>query len=303
MIRTQEEYTEALDFIDRDMELYDYDLSQKMTSYEYNLYLQDTEYYLNFLYEKTRVLEDIIEYLEYYSQLKIKQLKTEIQKNEYVLNSAVDKYTNKDYITYKPEWASSISQKVLDRDGSEIPLAKINNNTISAGEDKSNYAVIKSMVRTSDTSSYSNNADNYLNSNMYLSVYNLDEPQIINEEITIEVNNGTNINTADWEAINCSVEFLGQTNNNKLSFKLTADTNNKTQENFNYNNFSGSNLNKLTSETYSYNSAADINNNQTNIANKKNKQYDNQYIIDVLKQQKIKSDNKSKSDKIAIANG
>lgn len=303
MIRTQEEYTEALDFIDRNMELYDYDLSRKMTSYEYNLYLQDTEYYLNFLYEKTRVLEDIIEYLEYYSQLKIKQLKTEIQKNEYVLNSAVDKYTNKDYITYKPEWASSISQKVLDRDGSEIPLAKINNNTISAGEDKSNYAVIKSMVRISDTSSYSNNADNYLNSNIYLSVYNLDEPQIINEEITIEVNNGTNINAADWEAINCSVEFLGQTDNNKFSFKLTADTNNKTQENFNYNNFSGSNLNKLTSETYSYNSAADINNNQTNIANKKNKQYDNQYIIDVLNQQKIKSGNKSKSDKIAIANG
>ena len=303
MIRTQEEYTEALNFIDRDIELYDYDLSQKMTSYEYNLYLQDTEYYLNFLYEKTRVLEDIIEYLEYYSQLKIKQLKTEIQKNEYVLNSAVDKYINKDYIAYKPEWTNSISQKVLDRDGSEISLAKINNNTIFAGEDKSNYAVIKSMVRTSDLSSYSNNANSYLNSNIYLSVYNLDGPQIINEEITVEVTNGENINAADWEAINCSVEFLGQTENNKFSFKLTADTNNKTQENFNYNNFSGSNLNKLTSETYTHNSAADINNNQINIADKKNKQYNNQYIVNVLKQQKIKNDNKLKSNKIATANG
>ena len=303
MIRTQEEYTEALNFIDKDMELYDYDLSQKMTSYEYNLYLQDTEYYLDFLYEKTRVLEDIIEYLEYYSKLKIKQLKTEVENNEYVLNSAIDKYTNKDYITYKLSWDNSISQKILDRDGSEIPLANLKNNIISAGTDKSNYAVIKSVIRNSNLNSYSNNVNEYLNSNMYLSVYNLDSPKTIEEELIIEVMDGTNINSAEWESINCNVEFLRKIEDNKFGFKLTANTNNKTRENFNYNNFSGSNLNKLSQENYSYNSTIDINNNQNNIADKKNKQYNYQYISNVLKQQKIKNDNKAKSNKIATANG
>ena len=41
MIKTQEEYINACDFIDSDMELYDFQISEKMNSYEYNLYLQD----------------------------------------------------------------------------------------------------------------------------------------------------------------------------------------------------------------------------------------------------------------------
>ena len=51
MIRTQDQYENACNFIDSDIELYDFMLSERMSSYEYNLYLQDTEYFLNFLYD------------------------------------------------------------------------------------------------------------------------------------------------------------------------------------------------------------------------------------------------------------
>ena len=56
MIKTLAEYKSALDYINTDLEMYDFELSDKMTSYEYNLYLQDIQYYLNMLYEKYRVL-------------------------------------------------------------------------------------------------------------------------------------------------------------------------------------------------------------------------------------------------------
>ena len=73
MIRTAKQYKEAKDFIDKELELYDYALSEKMTSYEYNLYLQDTQYCFNILYEKLRVLEDLIEYLDYYKDAPIEE--------------------------------------------------------------------------------------------------------------------------------------------------------------------------------------------------------------------------------------
>ena len=82
MIRTANQYKEAKDFIDKELELYDYALSEKMTSYEYNLYLQDTQYCFNILYEKLRVLEDLIEYLDYYSKVKIDKVKKDIAEKE-----------------------------------------------------------------------------------------------------------------------------------------------------------------------------------------------------------------------------
>ena len=92
MIRTANQYKEAKDFIDKELELYDYALSEKMTSYEYNLYLQDTQYCFNILYEKLRVLEDLIEYLDYYSKIKIDKVNIKGRSSISVLYRSLDLY-------------------------------------------------------------------------------------------------------------------------------------------------------------------------------------------------------------------
>ena len=303
MIRTQTEYTEAVNFIDRDMELYDYDLSKKMTSYEYNLYLQDTEYYLDFLYEKTRTIEDLIEYLEHYSKNKLEQLKEEIKEKEDILEAAVDKYIDKNYVSCRINWKNGNNQVVTDRDGSSLQLATIKDNVISAGANISNQAFIKSIVRTSNQTSYSNNAEQYINNNIYLTVYNLDAPTTIEEEITVEVTDSSNVNDTSFETINCSCEFLGQTDTNKFSYKLTASNNTKEQENFNYGIYSSSNLDSVNTIDYSYNTSKDINSNQNTLAANKNLVYNSDYITSVLSSQKTKQKQKDKSGEIAIANG
>ena len=57
-----------------------------------------------FLYEKTRTIEDLIEYLEYYSKNKLEQLKTEIKEKEDILEAAVDKYIDKNYVSCRINW-------------------------------------------------------------------------------------------------------------------------------------------------------------------------------------------------------
>lgn len=89
MIRTQDQYENACNFIDSDIELYDFMLSERMSSYEYNLYLQDTEYFLNFLYEKIRTLEELCDFLEVSIENKIKSATEEIDKKLSMLENSL----------------------------------------------------------------------------------------------------------------------------------------------------------------------------------------------------------------------
>ena len=89
MIRTQDQYESACNFIDSDIELYDFMLSERMSSYEYNLYLQDTEYFLNFLYEKIRTLEELCDFLEVSIENKIRNATEEIDKKLSMLENSL----------------------------------------------------------------------------------------------------------------------------------------------------------------------------------------------------------------------
>ena len=90
MIKTQDQYTNACSFIDSDIELYDFNLSERMSSYEYNLYLQDTEYFLNFLYEKIRTLEELCDFFDLSLANKIEKATEEIDKKISILENALD---------------------------------------------------------------------------------------------------------------------------------------------------------------------------------------------------------------------
>lgn len=122
MIKTQEEYINACNFIDSDIELYDYQLSEKMSSYEYNLYLQDAEYFLDFLYEKTRVLEELCDYLDNYATSKIKAAQDEIDKKTEELESVLICHETNQNQSVAPDW--DMSYIVVDRNGGTIATAQ-----------------------------------------------------------------------------------------------------------------------------------------------------------------------------------
>lgn len=121
MIKTQSDFDNACNFIDSDMELYDFQLSEKMTSYEYNLYFQDTEYFLNRLYEKIRTLEELCDYLDYYVDTKIGRAKENIDQKIAILESIVLRNKTNEGQISAPTWNQT--ETVTDRDGTLLSTA------------------------------------------------------------------------------------------------------------------------------------------------------------------------------------
>jgi len=296
VIRTSAEYKEALDFIDKDIELYDFDLSEKMTSYEYNLYLQDTEFYLDTLYEKMRTLEDIVEYLEYYSNVKISKLKENIKNKQNVLEKVVDRYTDKTAIAYSIIWDQNSMVDIKDRDGSIIAAAEIDNNgSISAGGERSNYAIIKNIVKKSSHDTYSDNISSCVKDNIYLTFYNLEAPEKIEEELTVEALNNDKVNCIEFEPINCEITFEGLNDQNQYVFKLKCNNATKEYENFNYKVFSESNLDSINNLGFNYNQSQTINKNQAVLTDQLDQKYKNSYLKDIKNYQNIKENQLKKS--------
>ena len=151
MIKTQEEYINACNFIDSDLELYDFQLSEKMTSYEYNLYLQDTEYFLNFLYEKIRTLEELCDYLDDYIDTKIRSAKEHISRTTALLEHSIDSYLNGDICVIDPEWNQNTSSGLTDRNGRQIPVAELNTDWIGAAAQYTNEVKPQRYKTTAET--------------------------------------------------------------------------------------------------------------------------------------------------------
>ena len=241
MIRTATQYKEAKEFIDTNPEFYDYTLSEKMNSYEYNLYLQDTQYYFNVLYEKLRELEDMIEYLEWYSKKKISAARDIINKKEADISNLTvtnnkPKYT---VIRIEPDNSSSI---IMDRDGSVLNKALVTNSgTITSSFIEVDRRKILGAAKKTNQLCDSDNINTFVNDGYYLSSYSLDDPELIEEVLEIELDNNQ-FNRVDYEPINCKIEYLGKNDSNKIELKLTTDIMRKSIKAFNSKPYNGSNL-------------------------------------------------------------
>lgn len=300
MIRTTAEYQSAIEFIKKDIELYDYELSEKMSSLEYNLYLQDTEYFLDFLYEKSRTIEDLIEYLEFYSSEKISKLRRELERSQEVLILSVDKYLDKDFIAISPEWETKSASKIKDRDGSDIPIAVIadDNSILNSGE-TSNEMKAKTIIKDSTIVANSDNISTCIKEDYYIVEYNLDKPQEIIENLIIDIYDTTDVNNVSFNAINCEADFY-LSSDNKITAVLTANNNTKEKQNWNYNKYTNSQLNSVNTTSLSFNRAKDIYSNLSARNDKMVKNSIKHYSKEVKQYQETKNKQLEKSNLISV---
>lgn len=238
MIRTKEQFESAKKFLESSPEFYDYTLSEKMNSHEYNLYLQDTQYYFNCLYEKLRVLEDLAEYLEWYSEKKVLAAKAAIQAKESAETGSL--------LYKRPSFSSNNQKPVYDRDGSIISSAKIEPD----GAVTSNFSIIclnniTALTKASNSDSYKDNLTSFKKDGMYISEYRLDYPMVIEETLEVELESQSDFNRVQYTPINSELEYLGVFENNKVKLKLIADCMEKSKEAFIHEAFKGSNLDSI----------------------------------------------------------
>ena len=238
MIRTKEQFESAKMFLNSSPEFYDYTLSEKMNSHEYNLYLQDTQYYFNVLYEKLRVLEDLAEYLEWYSEKKVLAAKAAIRAKESAETGSL--------LYKRPSFSSDNQKPVYDRDGSIISPARIE----PEGSVASNFSIIglnnvTAITKASNADCYQDNLSNFKKDGMYISEYRLDYPMVIEEILEVELESPSDFNRVQYTPINSELEYLGVFENNKVKLKLTADCMEKSKEAFIHEAFKGSNLDSI----------------------------------------------------------
>ena len=288
MIRTSAQYKSAKEFIDKDLELYDYALSEKMTSHEYNLYLQDTQYCFNVLYEKLRTLEDIIEYLDYYSSTKIEKIRREIAAKEAAIAQLTNRLANNLAISQPVTWEANSLAEITDRDGSVLQGASIKNNySIISGFIDSNKQTILSVEKKSNLPCYKDNLDFCIANNYYIAFYDLDNPQGIEEELEIELGAPDDFDYVEYEPINCcGIVYSGKNDSNHVILKLIANNMAKGRENFFYDTFKESNLNNINNNSFIYNQGSTVNSNQNILADELDKKLFSDYIYEVTSTQK-----------------
>ena len=286
MIRTKEQYESAKKFIESSPEFYDYTLSEKMNSHEYNLYLQDTQYYFNVLYEKLRVLEDMAEYIDWYSEKKVAAPKKAIYDKE---------CADSDNPLYKrPAFSSDNQKPVYDRDGSIIALANIEPDGIIS----SNFTVLKTnnitaITKTSNADCYKDNITSFKEDGMYISEYRLDYPMVVEEILEVELESPSDFNRVQYTPINSKLEYLGVLENNKVKLKLMAECMEKNREAFNHEAFKGSSLDKIEESTCGLGRGT-LSSNAKALENRLSEIDKTKYLEMVIAYQKLKEVNRPK---------
>lgn len=229
MIRTQEDYENACAFIDSDMELYDFQLSEKMSSYEYNLYLQDTEYFLNFLYEKIRTLEELCAYLENYTDTKIKTAEEEILQKTTALENTINQYMARQERAIVPDWDTTIP--VTDRDGSTIVSVTCHENHLEGAAKKTNYIKPLSVQILEGDMPYARSSD-FIKTGNYFSKHKTKEVKQIKEKLRIFLPENAKYNYIEYQPVNANATV---TRNKKyIDITIVPDTYRKEKEAFSF---------------------------------------------------------------------
>ena len=290
MIKTQDEYINACDFIDSDMELYDFKITKKMSSYEYNLYLQDTEYFLNLLYEKIRVLEDLCDYLEQYAETKISNTKQKININAGLLNKALTIYEDDKTTVVAPEWNRDLSTHLMDRDGSVLPVAESTGTELLSASCKTNLIQQVTIKKNNITDAYSNIVSTTQDS--YFVSYQHTAYIPVEEIVHVILPADAEYNHVDIEPVNCTLTLTKQ--DNDILVVMHPNGYDKELRNFNFVQ-AGSSLDTIVLQEREYDANKTIQQNKQDDLNKQQKQDNINYMHDILLYQDTVLQNNEKS--------
>lgn len=163
---------------------------------------------LNALYERIRVLEELIDYAKIYVNNEIDGVITECRGLLNEIENMNDMHFNdmKNYTVLNVPLINNDSAQYTDRDGTSLETCEIYNNIISLSGTVKDIADIKTVSVSSTEQVYENNPDDLVNNNVYRSHYLLDNVASngVTETITISFGEAKNINSIKIKLSNCN---------------------------------------------------------------------------------------------------
>lgn len=166
---------------------------------------------LNMLYEKTRYLEDAIEYAKEYLKRKDKEFKDEMEAIIIELDELTDSTKNLAYLTLNvPLTQNEVGGKLYDRDGTELESLFKKDKKLCLNNIMQNNYEISSVTSKSDSIVYDSTINTVPKNKNYRAVF-LEEKIAKNgltEELTVNFKSPQKINFLNFDTSNCSIKNI-----------------------------------------------------------------------------------------------
>lgn len=182
-----------------------------LNSNDFNVTFKYIEDSLNFLYEKNRVLEDIIKYSDLYLKNEINNIVAECKS---ILNSIEenrDLIKDNNYVKFSVPLVSEVNSHV-DRNNKVINSTSLYNNTIVSSSNKINsYSPNKVSIKQTDINfNMYNSIDTFFNANSYRSFYMFNNPknEALAESLTLTFDSAVKINKINLNTSNCIIDTI-----------------------------------------------------------------------------------------------
>jgi len=213
MIDTSKYIEDAISFLNnQDVEDLNYQFMYQtnyFNSEDYNYTLYNIETNLNTLYEKTRVLQDVIKYTREYIKQNIYEISDECRSILEAIEDNVDSLKQNNYININVPFLESTGS-YMDRDNKKLPKNAIYDGTITLSGTEKEKLKIKAVNQKNNFKPYKENLANLIQEKEYRSFYMLDAPITngLKEQITVEFETENIINQLNIVTSNCKISNM-----------------------------------------------------------------------------------------------
>jgi hypothetical protein len=207
MLKTSTDFEESVKYMIEDLPLAVADgityQDTTMNSDDYNSSMKYIEDRFNKLYEKTRILEDIISYVKEYTKNAIYDNTKEIKSLLNEIEQDRDSTKKSLYTTYDIPFTES-DGSYADRNAYSLKHCAINNGMLTLATNNKSIINYDSIQKTSSLTPYRNNLQDLKKDKPYRTYYLLDAPAEggIKEDIRVDLNTPAMINYIDAVIVN-----------------------------------------------------------------------------------------------------
>lgn len=175
-------------------------------SEDFNHTFTKIEEHLNELYEKTRMLQEIVEYAKAHIRENVNTISEECKSILDSIEISVDSLRNKNYISY-PVYFIDTNGPYRDRSNITLPRTMIQDRTITLSYNPIKDNIIQNMKRLNSLVCYKENLSDLINNKPYRVFYMIDDPvkDGLIEEIECTLHQEEPINYLDIVPSNCEI--------------------------------------------------------------------------------------------------
>lgn len=182
-----------------------------LESNKFNTTFQEVEATLNTLYEKTRYLEDSIEYAKVFLETKNREFNDEMQSIIKELENLLDMSKNLAYISHNvPLKQNTIYINDRDANANNISPLIMKDNVLTLGYSSNKEIEYSSIERISNSVPYSDNLSSTNTNKKYKAIY-LEEkviPNGLTETFIVYFPEPVSINVLNFKPVNCDIKNI-----------------------------------------------------------------------------------------------